>query len=171
MAREELFELVTEEGEVIGLAPRWACHRQPNLLHRVAHVLVFTHAGDLVLQRRSPLKDIQPDKWDTSVGGHLSPGETPEQAAIREMHEELGVAGVRLQFVHKYLWRSTRESELVYTYRTAYDGPFQPDPAEVVEVRAWSTGAVDAALGSGLFTPNFEHEWRLYRRETASPVG
>lgn len=166
MPHEELFELVTEAGEVIGLAPRAACHRNPALLHRVAHVLVFTAAGELVLQQRSPLKDIQPNKWDTSVGGHLAPGETPEKAAQREMYEELGVAGTSLTFVHSYLWRSARESELVYTYRTVCDGPFNPDPLEVVAVRAWSPEAVDAALGSGLFTPNFEHEWRLYRQET-----
>ena len=81
----ELFEIVDDNDLVIGTAPRRECHGNPALVHRAAHVLVFNRAGQLLLQKRSASKDIQPGKWDTSVGGHLDPGENYLTAAVREM--------------------------------------------------------------------------------------
>ncbi len=43
---------------------------------------VYTH-------RRSPERRLFPGSWDV-VGGHLDPGETPEQALARELEEETG---------------------------------------------------------------------------------
>jgi isopentenyldiphosphate isomerase len=63
---EELFELVDEDGRVIGTAPRSKCHGDPSLAHRSVHVFVHNRRGDLYLQKRSPTKDVQPGKWDTS---------------------------------------------------------------------------------------------------------
>ena len=69
--KTEFFDIVDDEDRVIGQAPRSQCHGDPRLVHRVAHVLVFNSRGELLLQKRSVTKDIQPGKWDTSVGGHL----------------------------------------------------------------------------------------------------
>ena len=99
---EEIFWVVDEADKVIGTATRRECHGNPRLIHRVAHVLVFTSSGDLWLQKRSLAKDIQPGKWDTSVGGHLKPGEDYQAAAYRELAEELGICGVELTFLYKY---------------------------------------------------------------------
>ncbi|MGW6281972.1 GNAT family N-acetyltransferase [Kribbella sp. NPDC055071] len=41
------------------------------------------------LQRRTPERRLLPGIWDI-VGGHLEPGETPEQALVREVEEETG---------------------------------------------------------------------------------
>ena len=159
---DEIFEIVNELGAVIGRARRAECHRDPRLLHRVAHVLVFTPAGGLLLQRRSPLKDLEPNKWDSSVGGHLAPGETPAAAARRELAEELGVAGVVPRFLYSYLWRDPREAEMVYSFALVHGGPWRPAPDEISELRAWPSAAIVAALGTGVFTPSFEHEWRQW---------
>jgi MoxR-like ATPase len=40
MAADEQFDIVSEDGEIIGRAPRARCHGDPSLLHRVAHVLL-----------------------------------------------------------------------------------------------------------------------------------
>lgn len=159
MPREDIFDIVDPDGHIIGQAPRSRCHGDPTLLHRVAHVLLFRSWGDLVLQWRPHWKDIQPATWDTSVGGHLDPGESPDQAAVRELREELGLTDIPLTFCYRYIWRSPVESELVYTYTATYDGPLAPDPHEVPDARDWAPAAIDAAIGSGQFTPNFEHEW------------
>jgi isopentenyldiphosphate isomerase len=158
---EEIFEIVDEDGEVVGTAPRSECHGDPALLHQVAHVLVFRSSGALILQKRSMQKDIQPGKWDTSVGGHLAPGETPASAAAREMLEELGIRS-NLEFCHRYIWRTDIESELVYTYRTITDDELAPDPGEIDEARAWSPEDIAAAWDSDLLTSNFKEEWRRY---------
>jgi isopentenyldiphosphate isomerase len=160
MAADELFDIVSEDGEIIGRAPRAHCHGDPSLLHRVAHVLLFRSNGDLVLQYRPAWKDIQPDTWDSSVGGHFDLGESPDEAAARELREELGLCDIALTFRYRYVWRSAVESELVYTYTAIHDGPLDPDPHEVPEARDWTPAQIDAALGSGRLTPNFEVEWQ-----------
>ena len=44
-----------------------------------------------MIQRRAPTKENWPNLWDVSVAGHLSSGEEPVEAAIREAKEELGI--------------------------------------------------------------------------------
>ncbi|NCA81893.1 MAG: NUDIX domain-containing protein [Opitutae bacterium] len=156
----EPFDLyAADEFRVLGRATRGECHGNPALIHAVARVLVWDRRGRLLLQLRSASKDIQPNKWDTSVGGHLLPGEDAETAARREMKEELGVAPDTLAFLHRFLMRTPVESEWVTTYATVHDGPFAPDPAEIAELRFWTRADIAAALGTGQLTPAFEDEF------------
>ena len=72
---EEWFPIVDEDGNTIGTALRSVCHDGKSmLLHPVVHLHFFNSKGELYLQKRSMSKDIQPGKWDTSVGGHVNPG-------------------------------------------------------------------------------------------------
>ena len=71
----EHFPIVNENGEIIGKATRTECHSGSFLLHPVVHLHVFNSRGELYLQKRAENKDIQPGKWDTSVGGHVDYGE------------------------------------------------------------------------------------------------
>lgn len=167
--KAEFFDIVDENDRVIGQAPRSQCHGDPALVHRVAHVLVFDGSGRLLLQKRSPYKDIQPGRWDTSVGGHLDPGESYIEAAYREMREELGIEGVPLTFLYSSKVRNAVESENVATYLARFDGEIGEivfPPEEIDEVRFWDPREIEAALGSGCFTPNFEEEWGHWRRWT-----
>lgn len=159
---DELFEVVDESGKVLGLRPRRECHGNPALIHQAVHVLVFNQHGDLFLQKRARTKDIQPGKWDSSVGGHMQPGETPEQAARREAEEELGLRNAPLHFAYQYLWRSPRETELIRTFVARSAGPFQLQAEEIDGGRFWSLAEIEAHLGKDCFTPNFEHEFRTY---------
>jgi isopentenyldiphosphate isomerase len=159
---EEIFEIVNEAGEVIGTAPRSECHGNPDLLHRVAHVLVFNLEGKLCLQLRPEHKDVQPNKWDTSVGGHVDPGESPLEAAHREMAEELGIEA-ELTFIYSYIWRSTIESELVNSYKCIYGGELKPNAYELADCRWWTASEIDDALGGECFTENFELEWSKFK--------
>mgnify|MGYP004702045247 FL=1 len=159
----ELFEIVDENDRVIGVMPRAQCHGNPSLVHRVAHVLVVNDRGEILLQKRSQCKDIQPGKWDTSVGGHLDPGEDYLAAATREMAEELGLRDLPLTFLYHSRIRNEIESENVATYLTCYGGEVFPDPREIEQVRFWTGSEIEAAMGTGLLTPNFEEEWRSYR--------
>jgi isopentenyldiphosphate isomerase len=167
----EMFEVYDEQGRCVGLAPRRECHGNPRLIHRTAHVVVFSaDRRRILLQKRATTKDIQPGKWDTAVGGHLSPGETWEIAARREMAEELDVPEtlpLRLLFHSKI--RNAIESEDVAVFATDYDGPFQPPADEIDEVRFWSAVELAAAAGSGVFTPNLEHELRLLQQHGLMP--
>ena len=158
----DLFDIVDEADRVVGQAPRRACHGNPRLIHRAVHVLVFNRAGELLLQKRSADKDIQPGRWDTSVGGHLDPGEDYLTAARREMAEELGLEG-ELYFLYHSKIRNAIESENIATYLTWAETWGDYSRREISALRWWTPREIDAALGSGDFTPNFEEEWSAWQ--------
>lgn len=160
---EEQLEIVNEEGEVIGLAPRSVIHGNPSLIHRVVHVLVFDSQSRLLLQKRSLNKDVAPGRWDTSVGGHVGAGEELALAARREMQEELGIAGAEIRFLYSYTHTNPYETELVTTYCCTYSGDnIRFNSEEIDEVRFWSLEEVKQATGKGIMSDNFEHEFQMY---------
>jgi isopentenyldiphosphate isomerase len=165
---DELFEIVDESGKVLGVRPRRECHGNPALIHQAVHLLVFNRRGELFLQKRALNKDVQPGKWDSSVGGHMQPGETPLQAVLRETEEELGLRGTPVHFAYQYIWRNPRESELIRTYVAVSDGPFVLQSSEIDEGRFWSAAEITAHLGRDCFTPNFEFEFQKFQREGAA---
>jgi isopentenyldiphosphate isomerase len=154
---------VDENGHRIGLATRAECHANPALIHPVVHVLVTNRAGSVLLQKRARTKDTQPGKWDTSVGGHLHPGEDPEKAAWRETREELGIEATGLTPLYEYVWRCPLETEYVRTFTLLHEGPFSGDPDEIDELRFWSKQDIQSNRADpDLFTPNFLQEWDLF---------
>ena len=155
----EYFPIVTEEGVVTGKATRTECHSGTFLLHPVVHLHVFNSRGELYLQKRAADKDIQPGKWDTSVGGHVDYGEETEEALRREVREELGIIDFKPVFLRRYKFVSDREAELVHSYYTVYDGDIQTDPVEISEGKFWKISEIEQELGKNVFTPNFENEF------------
>ena len=155
--QEELFPIVDEQGNILRAATRGECHNGSKLLHPVVHLHVFNSAGQLYLQRRPAWKDIQPGKWDTAVGGHVDLGESVEQALRREAREELGISDFTPQPVDHYVFESERERELVFSFRTVYDGPIRPSD-ELDGGRFWTVDEIRDNIGKGVFTPNFEGE-------------
>ncbi len=155
---EEMFPVVDEEGNITGAASRGECHNGSKLLHPVVHLHVFNSKGEIYLQKRPEWKDIQPDKWDTSVGGHIDLGESVEQALRREVQEEIGITGYTPEFITSYIFQSEREKELVFVYKTTYDGQILPDKEELADGRFWTVEEIKKNLGKEVYTPNFEGE-------------
>ncbi|MEJ8741191.1 NUDIX hydrolase [Phocaeicola sp. HCN-6420] len=155
---EEMFPIVDEEGNITGATTRKECHSGSKLLHPVVHLHVFNSKGELYLQKRPAWKDIQPGKWDTSVGGHVDLGESVEIALKREAREELGITDFTAKLLTHYVFESDREKELVFSHRTTYDGEILPSE-ELDGGRFWSLAEIKNNLGKGIFTPNFESEF------------
>ena len=160
--QEELIEVVNEKGEVIKTMPRSEIHGNPALIHRVVHVLVFNEKGELFLQKRSMNKDVAPGKWDTSVGGHVNSGETIEEALKRETEEELGITACEAKFLYTYIHSNPYETELVYTYSCVHTGEITHQQDEIDEVHPWGMDEVREAIGKGVLSDNFEHEFKTY---------
>ena len=159
MKAVEYFPVVSEDGKVIGKATRTECHSGTFLLHPVVHLHVFNTSGELYLQKRAMNKDIQPGKWDTSVGGHVDYGEEIEQALIREVREELDIEDFIPVFINRYKFVSDREAELVHSYYTIYNEPVTVDLSEISEGKFWKIKDIEENIGKGVFTPNFEQEF------------
>ena len=156
---EELFPVVDEEGNILDAATRGECHNGSMKLHPVVHLHVMNSRGELFLQKRPLWKDIQPGRWDTSVGGHVDLGENVDRALRREAREELGITEFVPEQLYRYVFESTRERELVYSFRTVYEGEIRPSE-ELDGGRFWTAEEIRTNLGRGVFTPNFEDEWR-----------
>lgn len=159
---EEMFPAVDENGNIIGAISRGEAHNGTKTLHPVVHLHVFNSKGELYLQHRPAWKDIQPGKWDTAVGGHIDLGENVSQALTREVREELGITDFTPELLGHYVFESRVEKELVYAYKTTYDGAIKPSVEELDGGRFWSREDIAANLDKNVFTPNFESEYKKF---------
>ncbi|HTL00384.1 MAG TPA: NUDIX domain-containing protein [Pseudomonadales bacterium] len=168
----ELFETFDDDGRPRGLVPRNEVHRR-GLWHRASNVFLFDGGGRLYLQRRASRKDVWPNAWDLSVGEHLQPGETFEQAAHRGLAEELAVRGVALTPIGDVVRGcieipelQIRDFELQQTFRGVYDGPIAADPAEVSDVRLTTLVALARSVAA---TPDDFTPWLRSRLRALGP--
>lgn len=157
----ERLPVVDVEGTVTGSTTRGEAHSGTagKPLHPVVHLHLFNPQGELFLQHRPAWKDIQPDKWDTGVGGHVDWGEDIATALAREAREEIGITVVsQAELLQKYVFESARERELVHVFRLISDVPPHPS-SELDGGRFFSQQEILQRMGSGFFTPNFEQEY------------
>jgi isopentenyldiphosphate isomerase len=163
LAKEEWVPLVDEHGKIVGQAPRSQVHNGSKLLHPVVHLHVLNHNKNILLQKRPMSKQIQPGKWDTAVGGHISAGETLEKALQKEAFEEIGLVGFSAKLLKVYKWQSDVEAELVYLFTTFDFKNVKVQSAEVDEIRFWTKNQIENQLGKNIFTPNFEYEFGILK--------
>lgn len=161
---EEWFDIVTPQGNIVGKAPRTAVHGNPQLLHPVIHIHILNSVGELFLQKRSPNKDLYPNRWDTAVGGHVKSGESIGHALNREAEEELGISMMEFKPLFRYVHKNNYESELVHGFFLQDDGPFYINREEISEGRFWQIENIEQNLGKDVFTPNFEDEFALLKK-------
>ena len=86
----EYFDIVDENDKVIGKASRDEVH-QNKLIHRAVTIFVFNSKNELYMIQRSKDKKLNPLKWQGSASGHVESGESYEEAAKRELKEELNI--------------------------------------------------------------------------------
>ena len=58
--------------------------------HLAVQVCIFNEKGQMLIQQRQPFKSDWSNMWDITTAGSALAGETSQQAAERELFEELG---------------------------------------------------------------------------------
>jgi 8-oxo-dGTP diphosphatase len=91
----EMFDVIDEEGNPTGLIKeRGVVHRE-GALHATSHIWIAKEnkqsGYDILLQKRSAIKDSHPGCYDISSAGHIGAGDTPLNSGLRELQEELGI--------------------------------------------------------------------------------
>ena len=103
--------------------------------HRFSSIVLVDPRGWILLQERDEHPAIDPERWGF-VGGHVDPGEDPDDAAYRELEEE---TGIRLEPPALPLWRRFEVFHEVYD---SLDEAF-------VYVAATSLTDADITVGEG----------------------
>ena len=142
----ELVDVVDDDDQVVATVTR-AEMRARRLQHRAVSIAVFGSDGRLLVHRRADTKDVWPGMWDIAAGGVVGAGEAFEDAARRELGEELGVVGAELEYVGEGRFTDEAVSLIGRAYRCIDDGPFEFTDGEIAEVR-WVDGAGLAELMS-----------------------
>lgn len=135
--------IVNENDEPIGISSKKEA-QEKGLIHRIAQVIVEDPSGRILLQKRAGHIELHPGLWDTSVGGHVDEGEDYLEAAKREMFEEIGLTGLKLNSLGKYRkysmsgWRHLNRFYMIFNTIIPAASKFTIEPEEVSEVR-WFT--------------------------------
>lgn len=160
----EYFPVVESTGLVVGRASREYCHGGEKPLHPVVHLHIIDRFSRIYLQKRPLTKKIQPGKWDTAVGGHVSYGELLLEALFRESYEELRFSQFNPIHLLTYDFESEVERELISVYAAVGSFELSPDPDELDGGKWWGLTEIEANIGKGVFTPNFESEFAMIRQ-------
>jgi len=97
---------------------------------------------------------VWPGWWDLAVGGVLSPGESFEDGARREVAEELGLAGASLEPLGTGAYSDATVSLLAGCFVCRTEGPFTFADGEITEAHWVSQEELPAWLGAKPFLPD-----------------
>jgi isopentenyldiphosphate isomerase len=152
-AAEELVDVVDADDNVVAVVPRWRM-RAENLRHRSVGIMVVNHVGEILIHRRADTKDVWPGWWDLAVGGVVASGESYEDAARRELTEEVGVTAVSLDHLSSGSYEDDDVRAIVHTFCVVWDGPVHFNDGEVVEARWVGMAELRQRVVSDRFVPD-----------------
>jgi isopentenyl-diphosphate Delta-isomerase len=141
---EELFDVVDANDRVIDVLPRSVVHAR-RLFHRAVHAFLRNSRGELLLQVRSATKDQYPSCYTSSASGHVSSGQTYDDAMTRELCEELGLH-TRLTRLRQFAPGPETSYEFTWLYEGHTDEVLIPDPEEIAALEWHSLEEIERRL-------------------------
>lgn len=116
--RDEILDIVNAQDQVIGQMPRSEIYKRGMSNFRVVNVFIGNSMGQLWVPRRTENKKLFPMCLDMSMGGHVTAGETYEEALCRELKEELRMD--ISEYPYEYLGQLTPEGHGVSAFMKVY---------------------------------------------------
>ncbi|WP_189924364.1 NUDIX hydrolase [Kitasatospora xanthocidica] len=156
----ELVERVDDQDRVLGVVDRGEAIRR-GWLHRVATTVCRDRQGRVLVHRRPENLSRFPGHHEVMFGGAVGVGESYEQAAARELTEELGVR-VPVRFLFTFLCRGVIAPYWLGVHEAVITGEVTPDPGEV----AWHGWLTEAELREAVrrwrFVPDGQEAFGRY---------
>ena len=97
---DEYIDVVNEKDEVVGSELK-SSKKDKNFISRTVAIFVYDNDKKFLICKRGPHKKNDPNLYDVSAYGNVMAGESCEQAARRELLEEVGI-DCSLDFLDKY---------------------------------------------------------------------
>lgn len=135
MNSEEYLNIVDNKDNIIGIETREKIDESGTKNYRVIHILIFSKYNEILLPIRSSSKSYCPNCYEFSVGGHVQAGESYEEAAYRELEEELNIKNVELKEIKHFSPYELNISSFSTLYKLVYDGPLKIDKNEIESVK------------------------------------
>jgi isopentenyldiphosphate isomerase len=132
----ELVERVDEQDRTVGTVDRDEAIAH-HWLHRVATTVCRDGEGRVLVHRRAADMSRFPGQYNFLIGGAAEVGESYEEAAARELTEELGVVAP-VRFAFKYLCRGVISPYWMGVHDAVVRTDITPDPEEI-SWHAWVT--------------------------------
>lgn len=168
--QEEIVTIVDEKNRVVGAAPR-SRMRADGLPHRATYILVFNDEGDLFVQKRTTSKDIYPGYFDVATGGVVSAGESYEDAAQRELAEELGITGVQLKGHFDFFHEDAGNRVWGRVFSCTYNGDVTLQEEEVESGGFHPVHEILEISRKRLFTPDGLYVLQRFLAQVSPPAG
>ncbi len=92
MFEKEYLEIYDSYGNRTGKKALKSIIHKRGIYHSTIHLWIYTKNGDVLIQKRSLNKILNPGVWDVSVAGHIHFNESYIDALVRETLEETGIA-------------------------------------------------------------------------------
>lgn len=105
---DTLLDVVNKDDDVIGQEMRSVIHAN-GLLHREIHVWFITLDKQIVFQKRSLSKEVDPGMLTVAAGGHVEAGSSYIQTALIEAEEETGVVLLKTDLQHFITYKSDKK--------------------------------------------------------------
>jgi isopentenyldiphosphate isomerase len=121
MPAESLTLVVDKNDEPAGVERRDYI-QQNGLWHRIIGVWIIDTDGNMLVQRRQLGRGLDDNKLDSSASGHVDPKEDYEEAARREVSEELGVhlGEDQLESIAHFRTQNTAQNKLLNRFTKVF---------------------------------------------------
>ncbi|AXE86122.1 NUDIX domain-containing protein [Streptomyces sp. Go-475] len=156
----EPVERVDEQDRVVGVVDRDEAIRN-GWLHRVATTVCRDPRGRVLVYRRPEHVSRFPGQYDWLIGGAVGVGESYEEAAVRELAEELGVR-VPVRPVVRFLCRGAISPYWLGVHEAVVSGPLTPEPSEIAWHGWFGERELREALRRWAFVPDGVDALRRY---------
>lgn len=161
----EIVDIVDENDQVVGNISKDIAHKK-GLLHRTAIAEVINSKGEWLLVKQAGHKQ-DAGQYVNPVGGHVSSGETEDEALKREAAEEVGLKDFKFKLIGKAIFNrkviGRKENHYFIVYEIYSDGNIRLND-ESVDYKWFSRGEIVVLIKENpkMFGDGFYFVWNNF---------